>query len=155
MNVESMYEEKSTSALEYLSKSGLRVTAARRSLVGLLAEADRPLSVEEISERSDGRFDLVTVYRNMDVFIELGVAQSIQLENGKALYELSDSDGHHHHHIVCRSCHKVERIDFCMGGELERFASQKGYSSLKHTIEVFGLCPICDDGGDAVAMAKA
>ena len=91
----------------------------------------------------------------MDVFIELGVAQSIQLENGKSLYELSDSDGHHHHHIVCRSCHKVDRIDFCMGGELERYASQKGYSRLKHTIEVFGLCPVCDDGEDAVATAKA
>jgi len=153
MNAEKTCEQKITSALDYLSKSGLRLTAARRSLLDLLGDSDRPLSVEEISERSDGRFDLVTVYRNMDVFAELGVVQSIQLENGKALYELSDVGGHHHHHIVCRSCHKVERIDFCMGGELERYASQRGYSSLKHTIEVFGLCPVCDNRDGLVATA--
>lgn len=83
MNAEKTCEQKITSALDYLSKSGLRLTAARRSLLDLLGDSDRPLSVEEISERSDGRFDLVTVYRNMGVFAELGVVQSGGKKKGR------------------------------------------------------------------------
>lgn len=126
-----------------ITESGLRMTAARRQLIDILAGSERPLSVEDISQRSKGQFDLVTIYRNLEVFREIGIVEVILLENGKNLFELT-GEHDHSHHIVCRHCLKTERIDFCLGGELERYASSRGFSNLSHTIEVFGECPDCE-----------
>jgi Fur family ferric uptake transcriptional regulator len=126
-----------------ITDSGLRMTSARRQLIEILAGCERPQSVEDLSRHAKGKFDLVTIYRNLEVFRELGVVEVILLENGKTLFELT-GEHDHSHHIVCRHCLKTERIEFCMGGELERYASSRGYSNLSHTIEVFGECPDCD-----------
>ena len=129
-------------ALQTLKSSTLRVTEPRRALIRLLAEAEKPLSCEEIRAQSKGEFDLVTVYRNMEVFQEQNLVQTILLESGKQLFELT-VEGDHHHHIVCRSCHRTLRLELCFGGELERFASSRGFEQLQHKIEVFGLCQEC------------
>lgn len=126
-----------------ITESGLRMTAARRQLIEILAESERPLSVEDLSQRSKGKFDLVTIYRNLEVFRGVGIVEVILLENGKNLFVLT-GEHDHSHHIVCRHCLKTERIEFCMGGELERYASSRGFSNLSHTIEVFGECPECE-----------
>ncbi len=131
-------------ALETLKASTLRVTEPRRALLRLLAEAEKPLSCEEIRARSEGEFDLVTVYRNMEVFREQNIVQTILLESGKQLFELT-VEGDHHHHIICRSCHRTLRLELCFGGELERYASSRGFKQLEHKIEVFGLCETCSE----------
>lgn len=142
---EDKYKGRIASSIGRVSKAGLRVTEARKRLIRILAESERPLSVEDLSAQSEGHFDLVTVYRNLEVFKDSGIVERIQLESGKVLFELSAEEGHSHH-IVCRSCHMTERIEFCMGGELERYATSRGFSNLSHTIEVFGICPECETG---------
>ena len=135
-------------ALAILEASTLRVTGQRKALIRLLAGADKPLSCEELQARSDGAFDLVTVYRNMEVFRERDIVQCILLENGKQLFELAVADDHHHH-IVCRNCHRTLRLELCFGGELERYAAKQGFEQLSHKIEVFGVCGECAaDGGE-------
>ena len=126
-----------------LKAAGRRLTTPRRRLLEALGRASRPLSAEELQASSGEAVDLVTVYRNLAVFAEQGMVQSIQLEGGKQLFELQRSASDHHHHIVCRRCHEVERLDLCFGSELEKYARSKGFSELTHTIEVFGLCPTC------------
>lgn len=136
------------SILEALASTPLRVTEQRKELIRLLAEATHPLSVEEIHQLSGGAFDLVTVYRNIAVFAEYHVVQAIPLENGKQLFELT-LKGDHYHHIICRSCHKSERMELCFGSELEAYARSKGFSELNHMIEVFGLCDECESKSPA------
>jgi Fe2+ or Zn2+ uptake regulation protein len=140
--MEAKREKIAEAALKTLERSPLRVTEPRRALIRLLAGAETPLSCEEIKSQSDGQFDLVTVYRNMEVFCERDIVQSIALENGKQLYELT-AEGDHHHHIVCRSCHRTLRLELCFGDELERYAATQGFKQLQHKIEVFGLCSQC------------
>ena len=122
----------------------MRVTEPRKRLVKLMAGASRPLSAEEMHAAAGGALDLVTIYRNMAVFVEQGVAQPIHLENGKQLFELTQK-GDHYHHIICRKCHRTERLELCFGGELERYATRKGFSELNHTIEVYGVCQDCGE----------
>jgi Fe2+ or Zn2+ uptake regulation protein len=131
-----------TQTLEALANTSLRVTQPRRRLIELMASATHPLSAEELYQASEMQLDLVTIYRNMSVFVEYGVVQLIQLENGKQLFELTPQ-GDHFHHIVCRKCHHTERLELCFGAELERYATGKGYSSVNHVIEVYGLCKNC------------
>ena len=123
----------------------MRLTEPRKALLTILEQADRPMSAEQImAAGGDSQsLDLVTIYRNLSTFCDLGMAQTIQLENGKQLFELQKSEQDHHHHIVCRKCHSVVRLDLCFGGELEKYAQSLGFSDLNHTIEVFGVCADC------------
>jgi Fe2+ or Zn2+ uptake regulation protein len=70
--------------------------------------------------------------------------------DGSYRYEFNTGE-HHHHHIVCRSCHRVETLDFCVADGLERMARQLGYANVTHTLEIFGICAECQSRRSAEA----
>ncbi len=126
-----------------LSEAGLRITKQRKALLSTLAEADNPLSADEThAQLAKGTCDLVTVYRSLEQFEKIGVLQLGVRENGTKVYCLSH--GHdHHHHLTCRSCGRTERVDLCMGDELEKVGKSHGFRDMTHVMEVFGTCPDC------------
>ena len=126
-----------------LSEAGLRITKQRKALLSTLAEADNPLSADEThAQLAKGTCDLVTVYRSLEQFEKIGVLQLGVRENGTKVYCLSH--GHdHHHHLTCRSCGRTERVDLCMGDELEKVGKSYGFTDMTHVMEVFGTCPDC------------
>ncbi|MGZ0656699.1 Fur family transcriptional regulator [Coraliomargarita sp. W4R53] len=129
--------------LERLKASGGRMTKKRECVLGALLSMDRPASAEEIRERAElPATDLVTVYRNLETFEKLGVLQRVPLENGTHLFELTAPD-EHFHHLICRECHKAERLDVCVGQEVAKKAKAHGYSKIAHMMEVYGLCDEC------------
>ncbi len=130
--------------LERLKASGGRMTKKRECVLGALLSMDRPASAEEIRERAElPASDLVTVYRNLETFEHLGVLQRVPLENGTQLFELTAPD-EHYHHLICRKCHKTERLDICVGHEVVKRAKAHGYSKIAHVMEVYGLCEDCE-----------
>lgn len=131
--------------IERLKASGGRMTKKRERLLGALFTMDRPASAEEIRERAElPPSDLVTVYRNLEAFENLGVLQRVPLENGTHLFELTAPD-EHYHHLICRECHKAERLDICVSHELVKKAKSQGYSQIAHVMEVYGLCRECSE----------
>jgi Fur family ferric uptake transcriptional regulator len=84
----------------------------------------------------------VTIYRCLAVFTELGLVRRCFFHNGTGLYEINLSDSHHHH-IVCKNCGKVERIDASFTENTERILRERGYQSVTHLVEFFGVCPDC------------
>ena len=60
--------------------------------------------------------------------------------DGESVYRRCSSD-RHHHHLVCRSCGTTVEVD---GPAVERWAekvaAEHGFSSVEHTVEVFGTC---------------
>ncbi len=130
-------------SLEKLRKKGLRVTDQRRAILFALVHSENPRSAEEThAALPEVTCDLVTVYRCLEQFEQAGVVQRGVRENGTKVYCLGHGHGHHHH-LTCRSCGKTERIDLCMGKELEDAAKSFGYSEITHVMEVFGNCPSC------------
>lgn len=128
-----------------LKESGGRMTKKRERVLGALLTMDRPASAEEIRERADlPGSDLVTVYRNLEAFEQLGVLQRVPLENGTQLFELTAPD-EHYHHLICRECHKAERLDLCVGKEAVNKAKSHGYSQIAHVMEVYGVCQDCSE----------
>jgi Fur family ferric uptake transcriptional regulator len=129
--------------LEKLRNKGLRVTEQRRAILEVLAKADTPRSAEEtFAILPQQTCDLVTAYRCLEQFEKAGVVQRGVRENGTKVYCLGH--GHdHHHHLTCRSCGRTERIDLCMGNELEDVAKSYGFVEITHVMEVFGTCPSC------------
>ena len=136
-------ERKLDTAIGSLKKERLRVTEPRKALLKLLIELPKPYSAEEIhAQLGTDAFDLVTVYRNLDAFAHAGLVNRIPTESGKALYELNEAE-HHYHHIICRKCHRTEKLDTCEVAKLETLASNLGYSEVTHVLELYGVCETC------------
>ena len=132
-------------AIRHLRKGGYRITGQRKAILEVLANADSPMSAEENYTRLSGqKCDLVTVYRCLDQFVKAEVVQMGVRENGTRVYCLGHSDGSdHHHHLTCRKCGHAERVDICMGKELEKIAHNHGFTKVTHVMEAFGFCPSC------------
>lgn len=136
--------------------AGRRMTGPRREILAVLLRAGDVLKADEIRERmalpSGG---LVTVYRNLDALVELGVVERLHAENGTQLFlaEMpapgSTAQGghdHHHHHVICRRCRRTACLDVpleaaCRAAEAE--AERLGFSDVGHSFEVHGLCRAC------------
>jgi Fur family transcriptional regulator, ferric uptake regulator len=136
-----------TAALR-LRRIGQRYTGQRRSLVGILSAADRPLSVPEILKK-DRRLAQSSAYRNLAVLERAGVVHRVVATSEFSSFEIAEDLGKHHHHLICSSCGRVE--DFTLSGDLERSATsaldraanRAGYSVNAHRLDVIGLCRTC------------
>ena len=134
---------------------GYRFTRPRELIMDVLARAKKHLSAEEIfllvhKEYPD--IGLTTVYRTLELLVEMGAVSKFNFGNSKANYELSESEkgGQHHHHLVCQKCQRViDYADF-MDAEKEFLAKiEKGLSKKykfqikDHVIHFYGLCEKC------------
>ena len=129
--------------LQSIEKSPLRMTRKRKCLLEALIATDRPISAAALRDNAGlPESDLVTVYRTLEAFESIGIVQKIPLEESGYLFELTELDDHHHH-FVCRECHRTERLDICLGKELEKRAQKLGFTQISHLMEVYGLCKDC------------
>ncbi|MAS64192.1 MAG: hypothetical protein CL815_03075 [Coraliomargarita sp.] len=131
--------------IQALKASGSRMTKKREQILGALLTFNRPATAEEIRERAElPSSDLVTIYRNLETFESIQALQRIPLENGTHVFELT-ALGEHYHHLICRACHKAERLNLCIGKDVEGQAKAKGYTNIAHVLEVYGLCEDCEE----------
>ena len=142
-------------ALERLKGAGHKLTKPRVSLLEAIARAHGPFSAEELASTD---CDLVTVYRSLSTFAEVGILARIDLGDGILRYELNDPTGHHHHHIVCTRCQKVEPLEIC-GLELEEERLRErgylaGYQDVSHRLEFFGICPECAGKSPKISLKR-
>jgi Fur family ferric uptake transcriptional regulator len=134
-----------TQITEALKQSGARMTKKRVQILTAMAACNRPVSAEEIRKLAGlPSSDLVTVYRNLEAFEAIQALQRIPLERGTQLFELT-APGEHYHHLICRVCHRAERLDLCVGSEVEDRASAQGFTGITHLLEVYGVCGACAD----------
>lgn len=126
-----------------LKSAGLRITQPRVAILEALIRRNAPASIEQLHrDLASDACDLVTVYRCLAVFEELGLVRRCFFHNGAGLYEINLDDSHHYH-IVCKSCGKVERIDASLTDTTERMLRERGYDQVTHLVEFFGVCPDC------------
>ncbi len=136
-------EHQYEAAISSLKKDRYRITEPRKALLRLLVETQKPLSAEDAYEALGAEnYDLVTVYRNLEIFEAARIATRIPTESGKSLYELN-AEEHHHHHIICRKCHKAEKLDHCEVEKLENLAAKLGFTEVTHVLELYGVCDEC------------
>ena len=126
-----------------LKSAGLRITQPRVAILDALIRRNAPASIEQLHrDLANDACDLVTVYRCLAVFEELGLVRRCFFHNGAGLYEINLDDSHHYH-IVCKTCGKVERIDASLTDTTERMLRERGYDQVTHLVEFFGICPEC------------
>ncbi|MBX3067090.1 MAG: transcriptional repressor [Cryobacterium sp.] len=94
--------------------------------------------------RKDGTgIGLATVYRALADLASIGEADTLQSEEGEALYRAC-STGKHHHHLICRECGATVEFE---ANDIEewakRVAREHGFSNPEHVVDVFGVCAKC------------
>ncbi len=127
--------------IERCEAQGLRLTEQRRTIAGVLEEADDHPDVEELYARAsavDPRISLATVYRTVKLFEESGILEKLEFRDGRARYEDADRD-HHDHLIDLHSGEVIEFVDEEIEALQDRIATKLGYELKGHRLELYGV----------------
>ncbi len=131
-----------------LKAAGLRITQPRIAILTALIKRGQPTTIEQIhADLETGSCDLVTVYRCLSAFEDIGLVRRSFYHNGTSLYALSLGEVHPYH-VICKETNKVQEIDPQTTAELRRNVEQieellksRGYNNVTHVVEFFGLAP--------------
>ncbi len=134
-----------------IKQARMRITKPRLAIIESLEKHEGPISIERIHQHMGVDVcDLVTVYRCLTAFENLGMVRRSYLHNGTCLYELTLGT-RRHYHIVCKSCGQTGRVDYFPVEGLERMLTDRGYAQVSHVVEFFGICPACQKAAPARA----
>jgi Fur family ferric uptake transcriptional regulator len=88
------------------------------------------------------KLGLTTVYRALTDMVEQGEADALTGNDGETRYRICGTE--HHHHLICTSCGKT--VEFELAGfeaATHSLAQSHGFTSVSHSIELFGTCADC------------
>lgn len=138
-------EESLKAAIETLKEAGHKNTRIRKALLEVLLKEHGPFSAEDLQQKVNVECDLATVYRNLTLLESLRLVGPCDFGDGTTRYEWVGEDHEHHHHIICRNCHKVEQLEYCVVKDLEKLVQKRGYRDVSHRLEFYGQCDDCAD----------
>lgn len=143
-----MNEEK---VKDLLREKGLKVTSQRLMVLNILStHGDEHLTVEEIydlAKEESPEIGLATIYRTVQVLLELHVIEKVTFDDGFARDELNGEEtgsGHRHHHAICTQCGKVYSLETDLLDTLEKQVFKSlGFEVTDHEVKLYGLCSAC------------
>jgi Fur family zinc uptake transcriptional regulator len=126
---------------------GLRLTALRARVLGLVAGADRPVKAYDLLERmkaaSGEPVAPPTVYRALDFLLEQGFIHRLASVNAFVACH-HPQVRHSVPFLICDRCHRaVELEDERVTALLEAQARDLGFAPRAQVLEVRGLCSAC------------
>lgn len=131
-----------------LKSAGLRITQPRLAILAALNNRAKPTTIEQLHEDVGcDNCDLVTVYRCMAAFEEIGLVRRAFFHNGTALYEINLGEPTRYH-VVCKSTDQVEELDAETSAELRHAIEgiqeklrARGFTEVAHIVEFFAVAP--------------
>jgi Fur family transcriptional regulator, ferric uptake regulator len=131
--------------LQNLQKSGYRLTGPRRVIAEIMISSDRalePLEVFNLGRQEYPGLGLVTVYRTLEKFEEMGLVERVHQPDGCHRY-LRAAQGHEHL-LLCTGCGQAV---YFSGDDLDELmdliAQRSGYAVHDHLLQMFGRCADC------------
>jgi Fur family ferric uptake transcriptional regulator len=135
-------------ACNRLKSAGLRITQPRIAILEALIKRSLPATIEQIhAELSNAACDLVTVYRCLAAFEELGLVRRCFFHNGTSLYQIALDDAPSYH-VVDKTSNAVGELDSDLAlelreamNEIEKKLIARGYTNVSHMVEFFARAP--------------
>lgn len=129
---------------ERCKKNRLSLTVQRRTILeNLSSRNDHPTADQiyaAIKDQLSG-VSRTTVYRVLETFVQLGIAQKISNPEAKARF---DADTSRHHHAACIACEKVLDIDDRLIPDIDlKGADLEGFEIFDCSVVAVGLCREC------------
>ncbi len=127
---------------------GLRITQARLAILGILKSKRSPITLEALRESLADiplEVNLSTIYRILEQFEDVDLlVKSTPKHPFLPVYEYRRSE--HSHHLICTQCRKITVIEGCpIHAYEEKIAQQMGYLINSHQLELYGICPKCQE----------
>ncbi len=138
---------------EIFKKNGYRITLPRRLIVQLLNHVAGHPNAKEIYLKINEKhpvIGLTTIYRTLDLLVQLRIINKFDFGDGLARYELSSLRRQHHHHIICTKCFQI--IDYNVAsGEKESYiqtledeiSKKYKFEISNYEIQFYGTCEKC------------
>lgn len=134
--------------MKKLVERGVRITAQRRVLLGIIQDSDRHLDAAKIldlAKKEDRDIDRATVYRTIALLKRHGLIDELDLmhlEGEKHYYEAKTNRDHCH--MACFRCGGIMEY---VSGAFEKLkmemARQSGFQIRVVRLEVGGVCKRC------------
>lgn len=151
---------------ELLKEKGLKVTNQRLLVLQVLAEhRDQHMTAEDIFElvKEDyPEIGLATIYRTVQLLLEMQLVDRIMLDDGCVRYEIGDSvtgesgSHHHHHHLICRACGNVLAFrDDLLDALEEHIGREIGFHVMDHEVKFYGICKDCRSKENSESNGKS
>jgi len=134
---------------------GYRITIPRQIILQILDETEGHLSAEDIYlkvYKIYPTFGLATVYRILELLVDMNLISKFDFGDGRARYELirGAKEPVHHHHLVCTNCGRIinytdfidEEIELIKKTE-EELSKKYNFKIKNHHIQFYGLCENC------------
>lgn len=132
-----------------LQPKNIRMTRQRKVILEELQKQKTHPSADEIYQivrRRMPRISLGTVYRNLEVLVQMGEIQKLELSGALKRY---DWDTNKHYHIRCVGCDRVDDAPVAPLNQLENeLYGTTVFEIIGHNLEFTGLCPKCSKNAD-------
>ena len=137
-----------------LKHLGYKMTPQRQAIINCLLLPGPTLTAAEVWEQvrlKHPEMSLDTVYRNLNMLVEVGVLTPIAgVGKDGSRYEPVHAP-YHHHHIVCLQCGKTACVEICpINPHFLQAVKDQGYDLVRHNVELFGICHKCREGRETL-----
>jgi Fur family ferric uptake transcriptional regulator len=132
---------------ELLKQNQLSVTSGRRKILELFLHHEGALSHSDIEKKAGEKFDRVTVYRTLQIFLEKGLIHNIPTADNSIRYALCKdncSAGHHqddHVHFICNACGNTVCLEEV---NVPAIKLPRGFVAEQVEMLVSGVCKSCN-----------
>lgn len=130
-----------------LRERGLRLTPQRQAVSETIFGGPGHICAEHILEAVSARYphlkmNKTTVYRTLDLLLELGLLSEHRCADGRAQYEPSSRG--RHSHAMCRNCGALVEINpDLLSAFSAGLRSHHGFRADLESYPVYGLCSSC------------
>lgn len=137
-----------------LAAGGVRLTGPRRGIAALIGDRHGHFTAADLVTEAEARgipAGRATVFRTLELLVERGLVERLDLPSGGHAYVRCEP--RHHHHVVCGGCGRSVEVPDCdLRAVADEVARRTGYRIDRHRLELYGTCPEC--AGDEPADAR-
>ncbi|MFO7172874.1 MAG: Fur family transcriptional regulator [Bacillota bacterium] len=146
---------------ERMLERGHKLTPQRWAILNIfLQNRGQHLSADEVYTQLKALYPnhgIATVYRTIDMLVDLGVLKKLEFGDGRSRFEICDpGEPQHHHHLICQQCGTVIEFQEDLVHSLEAAIQRKtGFLIQDRTIKFYGLCSQCQQAQKTGTPARS
>ncbi|MCH7690661.1 MAG: transcriptional repressor [candidate division Zixibacteria bacterium] len=132
---------------EFLKTKGYKMTPQRELVFRSFFELGEHVSVDELFDRVkriDESVGYSTVWRNLKLICEVGLAREVTVGDGVTRYDRVTRKPHGH--FYCLKCKSLQEFDLNeIAGRLSKVATAEKFETESFKVEIEGVCKSCRD----------
>ena len=132
----------------FLKDSGFKSTRQRDIIASEFLKAGEHMTAEDLYRlvsKKHREIGLTTVYRTLKLLKKSGLATETVFADNLTRYEPLSSE-EHHDHLICLHCGSITEFENSKIERLqEKIASDFGFHTVTHKMELYGYCETCRD----------